>query len=74
MTDERNCATCDRTYTYTVKLLGIFPVSRAISKPTIRRSTGGIATCWVCSNGNTYPGFGRTPWQAWNDWANWALI
>ena len=63
-----------RTYTYTVKLFGFIPVTRTIQKPTIYRSTGGIVSCWVCTNESGYKGFGRTPRQAWNDWANWALV
>ncbi|WP_321913555.1 hypothetical protein [Paraburkholderia sp. J11-2] len=62
------------TFTYTAKILGLFPVKRTVVKPRIYYSTGGIVPCWVCSNGGGYPGFGKTPRQAWNDWANWSLV
>ena len=63
-----------RTYAYTIKLFGLFPVKRTIQKPTIYKSTAGLVDCWICHSDTTSPGYGRTPRQAWNDWANWALI
>ena len=52
------------------KFLWLFPYTYEVPMPRIRYSVN----CWTCSNGNGQPGFGQTPVQAWNDWANWALI
>lgn len=61
-------------FTYTRKLFGIFPITRTIPKPRLYRSIKGIVPCWVCTDYVSYTGFGRTPREAWNDWANGALI
>ena len=63
-----------RTYTYTIKLFGLFPVTRTIQKPTIYKSTSGLADCYICHNDTTVPGYGRTQLQACNDWADGALV
>lgn len=56
------------------KFLWLFPVVREVPKPRIYYTTKGAVPCWVCTNGCGYPGFGGTPRQAWNDWANWSLV
>jgi hypothetical protein len=74
-----------KTITYTKKILWFFPCKQTIEKPVIRRAQGVSrlrpekgtsklrANTWKCIGGG-YTGYGITPWGAWNDWANWALI
>lgn len=59
---------------YPKRFLWLFSYTVAIEKPRIRYSTGGQVPCWVCANGSGYSGFGRTPRQAWDDWAYLKLI
>lgn len=61
-------------FTYERKILGLFRVERTVPKPRLRFTTKGVRPVWTCSNGTGYPGFGTTPKQAWNDWANWSLV
>lgn len=61
-------------FIYTRKMFGFFPVAHKIPKPHLYFTSAGLGPCWVRQSGNSYPGFGKTPAQAWNDWANWALI
>jgi hypothetical protein len=63
------------------RFLWLFPYSMEVERPHIRRSKpvawmtkryGAIPRCWICE-GAGQMGFGETPTDAWNDWANWAL-
>lgn len=62
------------TITVRRRFLWLIPYSIEVPKPRIYWSTGGLISCWACTNGAGYPGFGKTPRQAWNDWANWSLV
>jgi hypothetical protein len=53
------------------RFLGIIPYTVEIPKPHIYLNNYGL---WECRTEGMSAGFGRSPYEAWNDWAMRALI
>lgn len=67
-----------KTFIVKRRFLGLFSFSHEVDRPHIRKvrasvKTGISNTLWLCE-GAGYMGCGESPTQAWNDWANRALI
>jgi hypothetical protein len=67
---------------YTKRFLWLFSYTVSVEKPRIRRCSppGKFPRrypqpkqMWACEGAGQF-GYGRTPHEAWNDWANWALV
>lgn len=64
------------------KFLGLIPYTIKVERPHIKRCSpsgkispryGNVRRCYSCEGAGQI-GFGVTPLEAWNDWANWALV
>lgn len=75
-------AAVPNTIIYTKRFLWLFSYTVAIEKPRIRHCSPPrtiasrykrMTEMWSCEGAGQF-GYGHTPHDAWNDWANWALV